>query len=322
MPCYTPLKAYRSRTDKTRTGKQKIYFGDSPDTEQDNLELPCGQCVGCRQERTRQWAIRCVHEASLHEQNCFLTLTISSEQPEEKQKTLNKRDFQLFMKKLRKKFPNNKILYLYCGEYGEKFSRPHYHACIFGLDFPDKEIWKQTDGQKLYTSEILNKLWGYGYCIIGDVTFQSAAYVASYINKKITGSEASEHYKGKVPEYANMSRRPAIAKNWIEKYISDTYPHDDIVLSGKKHNVPRYYDKQLEKLNPKLYEQIKLRRAEKLEKFIQSPENSDKRKTTKYEYKLEIMKNGKRSFEETAPEDIFALDFKKLQYKKGENYDR
>ena len=242
MPCYKPLVGWRSR-ELTEKGKRKIVFNPSKGFLDLRETIPCGQCIGCRLERSRQWAIRCVHEASLHKDNCFITLTYNNENLP-KDGSLILKDFQDFMKRLRHKFGSG-IRFFHCGEYGEKFKRPHYHACLFGLSLPDRRLHSQSNGHKLYVSEILNELWQHkGYAIIGELTFESAAYVARYITKKITGEPAKEHYEGicevtgeitkRKPEYTTMSRRPGIASDWFKKYKSDVYPGDFVVLRNKK----------------------------------------------------------------------------------------
>ena len=159
--------------------------------------------------------MRCHHEASLYQDNCFITLTYSDEHlPSDK--SLHVDHFQKFMKRLRKRFGEG-VRYYHCGEYGEKYMRPHYHACLFNFDFPDKKIWKENNGNRLYISESLSELWPFGFVTIGDVTFESAAYVARYIMKKVNGDLAESHYErvdwdtGEVyhlkPEYTTMSRR-------------------------------------------------------------------------------------------------------------------
>ncbi|QXP08492.1 MAG: replication initiator protein [Arizlama microvirus] len=240
MPCYSPLNGYVARKPN-ESGKRSIVFNHRDGYLDLPVQLPCGQCIGCRLERSRQWAMRCVHEASLYEDNCFITLTFDDQHIAE-DKSLCKRDFQLFMKRLRKKF-NTKIRYYHCGEYGENFGRPHHHACIFGFDFPDKEWLSRKDGVDLYTSEILSELWGHGYCTIGSVTFESAAYVARYIMKKITGEKAEEYYGGRLPEYTTMSRRPGLGKDWFKQFKSDVYPHDRVIMRGNiQCRPPKYYD--------------------------------------------------------------------------------
>lgn len=221
-----------------------------------------------------------MHEAQMHNNNSFITLTFSPEALEQRDNpwSLDVRDFQLFMKRLRKKFGNG-IRFYHCGEYGEKNRRPHYHACIFGFDFPDKELWKVTKtGCKLYTSKSLEELWPYGFSTIGDVTFESAAYVARYIMKKITGDDAEDHYEwvdeetGEIyplkPEYNTMSRRPGIGREWIDKYIDDVYPHDYVIVNGKKCKPPTYYDGVLETTRPYEFEEVKFERVDNAEKHI------------------------------------------------------
>lgn len=226
-----------------------------PDTE---IKLPCGRCIGCRLERSRQWAMRCVHEASLYERNCFITLTFAPEHLP-KSGSLDKRDFQLFMKRLRKRHGPG-ARYFHCGEYGEKMGRPHYHACLFNFDFADRELWSVRDGVRLFTSKDLSELWPFGFSTIGDVTFESAAYVARYVTKKITGETADAHYKGRLPEYTTMSRRPGIGRAWIEKYTGDVYPHDRVVLRGREMRPPKFYDSIFELANPEAFDDVKEQR--------------------------------------------------------------
>lgn len=185
MPCYKPLQAYR-RTDSKQLSFNK--HGEYTNTAAP-LSIPCGQCTGCRLERSKQWAIRCVHEASLYEDNCFITLTYNKENLP-KDFSLNKRDFQLFMKRLRKKYAPKQIRFYHCGEYGEPteynnhIARPHYHAIIFNHKFEDQILWKQKRGNELYISKELEELWPQGFSTIGSVTQDSAGYVARYLLKK------------------------------------------------------------------------------------------------------------------------------------------
>ena len=138
-----------------------------------------------------------------------------------------------------------------CGEYGEESDRPHYHALLFNHDFPDKIQINDT----LWFSPLLEKIWGHGLASIGEVTFESAAYVARYIMKKVNGEKAEYHYHALsketgelfpiIPEYSTMSRRPGIGKDWYEKWKTDIYPSDEIIVNGKAVKPPKYYDQQL-----------------------------------------------------------------------------
>lgn len=266
MPCFKPLQAWRMPERNPATGKRVISFsgrGHYQDRPGDVLELPCGQCIGCRLERSRQWAIRCVHEAQLHEKNCFITLTYNSDHLPSGG-TLVLKHFQDFMKRLRFHHGNG-IRFFHCGEYGERGGRPHYHACLFNFDFDDKVLWKVERGVKLYVSETLKSLWGldgvsFGFSTIGEVTFESAAYVARYVTKKITGSSSDEHYAGRKPEYVTMSRRPGIAAGWFAKFGSDVFPLDHVVLRGREMRPPRFYDLLFERAHASGYAKLKRRR--------------------------------------------------------------
>ncbi|AXL15241.1 replication initiator protein [Microviridae sp.] len=284
MPCYHPLKAYRKPKGGVTFSPTKGYR-DVPVT------IPCGQCIGCRLERSRQWAVRCMHETQLHENNCFITLTYNDTYlPHDR--SLKIKDFQLFMKRLRKKY-THKIRFYHCGEYGEKLGRPHYHAILFGHDFHDKKHHKTINEIPLYVSEELNKLWGMGHCTLGTATFDSAAYCARYILKKVTGDGADDHYQrvdpetGEVfqlaPEYTTMSRRPGIGHGWLKKYQSDVYPSDEVIVNAKQTKPPKYYDNQYELTNPKEYDLLKSNRVKqsKKQKENNTPERLKIRETIK-----------------------------------------
>lgn len=194
----------------------------------------------------------------MHQDNCFLTLTYDDNNcPQDY--SLHLRDVQLFCKKLRKKI--GKFRFFHAGEYGDTTSRPHYHMCVFGYRPPDALLYKTTKiGHPLYTSKIIDETWGLGKAWIGDVSFDSAAYVARYIVKKINGQAAAEHYAGRKPEYTTMSRRPGIGAEWLKKYSTDVYRHDSLVLRGKRMRAPRAYDRRLELTDPSLLATIKIRR--------------------------------------------------------------
>lgn len=189
-----------------------------------------------------------MHEASLYSSNCFITLTFSDAHLPALG-SLDKhgpKSFQLFMKRLRKRFPHEKIRYFHCGEYGLLYGRPHYHACLFGFDFIDKVPWTIRKGFPVWRSPTLEKLWTFGNSEIGSVTFESAAYVARYILEKVRGPGAEAHYAGREPEYVTMSRRPGIGAPWFEKYGKEVYPEDGVVVDGRLMKPPRFYDERYE----------------------------------------------------------------------------
>lgn len=258
MPCYYPLTAWRSR-HRGPSGKLGVTFRLGDGYADMPLKLPCGQCVGCRLERSRQWAVRCVHEAQMHDRNCFITLTFrDADLPPGG--SLDVRHWQLFAKRMRKTVGS--FRFFHCGEYGSLHMRPHYHAIIFGYDFPDRVLFKESpSGHSIFTSRILEGLWPYGFSSIGDVTFESAAYVARYVMKKVTGDASEEHYAGRKPEYTTMSRRPGIGAGWFDKFKSDVFPSDEVILKGKRFKPPRYYDRLFEIDDPDGFERIKAARV-------------------------------------------------------------
>lgn len=236
------------------------------------LTVPCGRCVGCRLERSRHWAVRCMHELQTAEKGCFITLTLSDENIPPGG-SLDKSHFVRFAKRLRKS--GAKFRYFMCGEYGEETHRPHYHAAIFGLDFiEDRTLYKISKlGHAYYNSPLLTKTWGLGHAVIGELTWTSAAYVARYIMKKVNGDLAQEHYEAvdeltgeifdRTPEYTTMSRNPGIGKDWLMKYTSDVYPCDFIISNGERCRPPRYYDQVLSRENPELLAKLKEARVKK-----------------------------------------------------------
>lgn len=243
MPCTRPIEGYRAPNGTVVFSKQHGWC-DKP------VKVPCGQCQNCRLEKSRQWAMRIMHESSLYSHNSFLTLTYSDEElPQDY--TLVKSHHQLFMKRLRKKYDGKTIRYYHCGEYGDETHRPHYHTILFNQDFADKEYFRTTDtGSRLYISAELDEIWGHGQCQIGDVTFESAAYCARYVMKKLTGRRKSE-YGSREPEYSTMSLRPGIGAPWLAKWKTDVYPLDACIINGKKVRVPRAYDNLLIKQETK-----------------------------------------------------------------------
>jgi len=275
MGCYKPLQAWR-RPGALKEGEHRITFSKH-DPCMKAFELPCGQCIGCRLERSRRWAVRIMHEAQLHQKNSFLTLTYSDEYVP-KDGSLKVEDFQLFMKRLRKR-SSSPLRFFHCGEYGETTSRPHYHACLFGDDFStDRVLYKVTpQGDLLYNSRRLSEAWPEGHAVIGDLTFESAAYVARYCLKKVTGPEASDHYGERKPEYVTMSRRPGIGSDWFDRFKSEVYPSDSVVMRGREMMPPPFYDKLLEKTDPGLFELVKKSRRREAGDFYDSPDNFSRR---------------------------------------------
>jgi hypothetical protein len=246
-----------------------------------------------------------MHEAQMHERNSFLTLTY--DQDHLASSSLQYRDYQLFMKRLRKHARQPGLRFYMAGEYGERYRRPHFHACIFGYDFADKTPYKKSpSGFQIYKSLQLNKLWPYGTeNTIGEVNFQTAAYTARYVMKKITGDPAEKHYEqindetGEIeklkPEFNQMSRRPGIGQTWLQKYTADVYPEGKMVVNGNEVNSPRYYDKKFKKQEPTEYELMKFHRE--MEAIERWRDNTESRLKVKQQVKNAAIKQLKRTID-------------------------
>ena len=267
MPCFKPLNAWQSPAGGP------VAFKPSR-SHHKPLQLPCGQCIGCRVLKAETWATRCIHEASMHDDNCFITLTYDQEHlPWDG--SLNKKHFQDFMKRLRFHNPGKSIRYFHCGEYGSNYDRPHYHALLFNHDFADKTLWTHNDGVRTYISDDLANLWPFGFTTVGAITWESAAYCARYATKKQTGPGKEKYWRMLAtdlevelqPEYATMSLKPAIGKTWFDEYRDDCFPTDYITVKGRKKRIPRYYDKLLADHNEQELKAIKKARRARADKW-------------------------------------------------------
>lgn len=232
--------------------------------------------MDCKLEYSRQWAMRGMHEASLYEDNSYITLTFDDEHlPNDE--SLDKRTWQLFAKRLRKEVSPKKFRFIMCGEYGDARNRPHYHAILFGLDFPDKELYKVERGFNYYNSPTLSFCWPFGHAVIANVTFETVAYVARYVTKKITGDMADEHYQrvdaltGEIshvlPEFFLTSRggrsgERGIGYRWWEEFKSDL-KKDFITVNGVKCRPPKYYDSLLKQTDEGALCKLKKTRVKK-----------------------------------------------------------
>lgn len=258
MPCYHPISAWRNA--------KGVSF--IPNMDGHPIRLPCGRCIGCRLERSRQWAVRLVHENRFHDESAFITLTYD-ENHLPRDGSLDIKHFQDFMKRLRKFLHPRKVRFFHAGEYGEKFGRPHYHAIIFGASFREGGTLVEVSdrGDTTWSSPDLGRLWPFGINRVGEVSFESCAYVARYVTKKVNGDRAKSHYErvdpvtGEcfrvAPEYATMSRRPGIGATHFGRYAREIYPCDEVISRGFPSKPPKFYDRLLEKSDPSLYALVK-----------------------------------------------------------------
>lgn len=274
MPCVSQMLAApvpgRTLNGKARfrfLGKASSWHGPAPTK---CLLLPCRQCIGCRLERSRNWATRLMHEQQFHANSCFLTLTYDDKNIPSDQ-SLNPSHFTTFIKDLRARLhyygKEKKIKYFGCGEYGDATGRPHYHLALFGpfgTTNSDPERTQEEparSGASQFTHSDISAVWPYGLHRFSELTWESAAYVARYVLKKVSGAHAETHYSGRVPEFQRSSH--GLGKAHVGTWFSDIYPSDQVVIPGRGAFMPPpYYDRILEKIDPSLFEKVKKARAE------------------------------------------------------------
>lgn len=276
MACYSPITAIDCSPDLNDwTQPKKLSFHWSVSQfeiakrQGRLLKLPCRHCVGCRLDKSREWANRIVMEQVYYDESWFLTLTYDDEHlppayPTDPSTgeilsvhgTLVKKDLQDFLKRLR--FNSKQILRYYAaGEYGTSTFRPHYHILIFGLHLDDLKLLRDNfQGQPYYTSDFISKCWPFGFHILGRVTWQSAAYVARYTMKKATHGFDKRYYEAAAiePEFQTMSLRPAIGRRYLDDH-PEIFEYSTFNVStpygGRKMTLPEYFKKVYKEQHPK-----------------------------------------------------------------------
>ena len=279
MSCYYPLKAF-VLGDNPETGKKIIRVVNKEFNGEEysaagipQIGLPCGKCIGCRLDYSRTWADRMLAESSLYKSNYFLTLTYDDEHLPPKHEnspihSLNKRDVQLFMKRLRKALPEQKIRFFCAGEYGPQTMRPHYHLILFNCKLNDLKFLKENDlKQPYFVSETMSKCWPFGFHIIANVNWDTFAYVARYVMKKQKGEGSSVYEKYNFdPEFSTMSRKPGIGHDFMVDHMEELYAYGSINIptkDGAKSIRPcKYYDNLFDLEYPEVMEEIKSDRQE------------------------------------------------------------
>lgn len=268
MACNRPLRGYVSRSGGITSKRTLAAFPVKL------MTVPCGKCLGCQIDYSRDWAVRCAHEARSHVTNCIVTLTYSKRNLPPNGELL-KVDLQQFFKRLREV---KSFRYFAVGEYGAGGPgyHPHFHVVLFGCDFEDRYPWSKTKAGSLqYRSPLLESRWRLGYSTVGEFSWSGAAYCARYVTKKIYGDKADDHYSGLQPEFLVMSKGrkdpgqdvpgTGLGAKWFIENHTDVFPDDFIRLNGKNYPVPRYYDKLYERMYPEAMEVIRQRRKETAE---------------------------------------------------------
>lgn len=238
------------------------FFIDKPELFQNIKQIPCGKCIGCRIDYSRDWADRMTyHSFGKENSSYFITLTYDDDHlskldhsPIYDIYSLSKDDMTDFIKSLRNHFRSSELDFYYSSEYGDSSFRPHYHLIIYNLPLDDLEFWKlDNEGQAIYTSELIHRLWKKGLCSVQSFAWLNAAYTASYVEKKRDGRLAAEYQAlGILPEFCRMSRRPGLAydfyiNNYSTIWENNGFPVDRTVNKCGKLGIPRYFQKLAKK---------------------------------------------------------------------------
>lgn len=264
MVCFKPKKAWKLNFNRLDVPaniyekQKKITFKKPSNLDNyQELEIPCGICLGCRLDHSNSWACRIMLESYDHKENSFITLTYNNEnlpKTENGHMTLVKKDIQDFIKRLRFHL-NKKISYFSCGEYGGKTFRPHAHLIVFGYKPKDLKLHKYSETENnMYISQELEKIWGKGYVCIEDVTYKSACYTARYVQKKAGLTPTKRKLTGEVEEVEKIDERngeiyiSTINKTLTEKYDKYGREKEFIIMSKKPAIGLNYWLKNKDKI--------------------------------------------------------------------------
>lgn len=304
MTCYSPLIRIEHHNKPYKTIEGKLAYKATIEHVDDVINrleelrsypntkatiIPCGKCIGCRLEYSREWANRAYLESKLYKQNWFVTLTYDEEhlkiREEDQDKngitywndgswngTLDGKDLQKFMHDFRqimkRQYNQDGIRFLACGEYGDKGERPHYHIILLNCNLPAETFYKPRiiNNEYYYQNQIIEKAWKKGISNISEASWNNIAYTARYITKKINGATSDELYasKGQDKEFLRVSRKPGIGKPYYDKYKDTIYKYDNITIKNKEGVInckpPKYFDSLYEKEEPKKFKRIERKR--------------------------------------------------------------
>lgn len=229
--------------------------------------LPCGKCVACRLAYSKEWATRLMLEAQSYPPgSCyFITLTYDDDYltfkhtPTGSFPVLVPKDTQDWLKRLRKRIYPATVRYFLSGEYGTTTFRPHYHVCLFGFPIPDLiPVGHNFQNDLYYDSQLIKCTWNMGQVTIGDLTYNSASYVARYCTDKL--NEAHQNFITEnelTPEFCRMSRRPGLGS----AFLAELDESDKIYLSdGQIAKYPRFFMKRLKDIDERTFQKISAKR--------------------------------------------------------------
>ena len=252
------------RRDFARTGKH-LGVRNGHLSLVERVLIPCGKCISCRLKKSRDWSVRLMCEKRVTpRKSYFLTLTYDDEHLESC--SLIPEHLTKFMKDLRRHFEyhheENGIRFFACGEYGEKYHRPHFHVILFNCNIRDLKLRSEYNNIRLFESPSLSKIWNRGFVAIGEVTVQSCQYVARYTTKKMFKRADDYEEAGIKPEFIRMSRMPGIGREYYDQNKDHIYDVDGIEFSDylgrvKKYRPSKYFDDLMAIENPDVFAGVK-----------------------------------------------------------------
>lgn len=264
----------------------------------EEVQVPCGKCIGCKLDHASMWQTRIMMEAKEWKSCYHITLTYNNKHLRRKYglNQLCKKDLQDFLKRLRYYFEGHEewvnpktgeyekpIRYYACGEYGNEGTRasnggnPHYHIAMFNLKLDDLKLYKlNKHGDPIFKSKKLQSIWGLGFCTIEELNFETAGYVARYVQKKAGIKPKEREYTGErvkewriderngqpyehiikkqrikkglqVEEFQTMSRAVGIGRKYWEENKEKIKRNNGILMKIKDivkiKPLPKYYKK-------------------------------------------------------------------------------
>ena len=346
MPCYSPLIRIEDKKKWTKASDGHLYhpakiqaasrlLGEQlEDVDRINQDIkrilgsnynyttiPCGNCIGCRLDYSREWANRGYLEAKCWEQNWFVTLTydedhitipdevisdagITYTQEEDWIGTLVPEELTAFMKSLRqimkREHKQDNIRFMACGEYGSDGERPHYHVILFNCNLPIETFYNSRiiNNETYWQNTIIERAWKKGISNISEANWNNIAYTARYITKKINGKMSDELYKekGQEKEFFRVSRMPGIGQIYYDQHKDEIYKRDEIIIKNRQGIIsskpPAYFDKLYEAEYPENFKRIRENRRKRMR-------NENLLKDTTYSYgRLDNLEVEARSKEE------------------------
>ena len=220
-----------------------FYNPDIVDINGDPVPIPCGTCFCCRLDLQKQMQDRMFCAWHSHDCSAYVTFTYDDShlvyQDGFRQATLSKEDVHKYLDNIKHKFKNVDFEYYLCGEYGDSFNRPHYHALFFGLDFQLHKRFFETS-------------WKKGNVKVLPVNDRAFSYVTKYIVKPYskTWNDSNYYDFGLIPPFRKLSR--GLGLSVYLDHIDELRDKGFFYYFDRRISVNRYYFNKLLAYNDKL----------------------------------------------------------------------